>query len=54
MAIGISLVRMTELMAEKILIHRLAYDEKGYFIETCEENEIRLKRCHCECDDNNG
>jgi hypothetical protein len=41
-------------MKEKILIHRLAYDEKGYFVETCEEKEIRLKRCSCESEENNG
>ncbi len=59
MAIGTFLVMMTEQMAkkqkvEKMLIHRLAYDEKGYFVETCVGNEIRLKRCHCECEENNG
>jgi hypothetical protein len=37
-------------MAEKILIHRLAWDEKGYFVETCEEKVIRLKPCKCEQD----
>jgi hypothetical protein len=35
-------------MAEKILIHRLAVDEKGWLIENCKEQEIRLKRCNCQ------
>jgi hypothetical protein len=38
-------------MVEKILIHRLAYDDKGYFIEKCDEKPIRLKRCNCEQED---
>ena len=35
-------------MVEKILIHRLAVDEKGWVIENCQEKEIRLIRCKCE------
>jgi hypothetical protein len=53
MAIGISLVMMTEQMAkkqktEKMLIHRLAIDKRGYFLETCKGQEIVLVPCKCE------
>jgi len=53
MAIGTSLMRMIELMAkkqkaEKMLIHRLAIDKRGYFVETCKGKEIVLVPCKCE------
>jgi len=46
----IGTLKMRLKMAEKILMHRLAVDDKGWLIETCEEKEIRLKRCDCEQD----
>jgi hypothetical protein len=33
---------------EKMLIHRLAIDKRGYFVETCKEKEIVLVPCKCE------
>jgi hypothetical protein len=44
---------MIELMAkkqkaEKMLIHRLAIDKRGYFVETCKGKEIVLVPCKCE------
>lgn len=53
MVIGTSLVMMTELMAkkqkvEKMLVHRLAIDKRGYFVETCKGQEIVLVPCKCE------
>jgi hypothetical protein len=44
---------MTEQMAkkqkvEKMLIHRLAIDKRGYFLETCKAQEIVLGPCKCD------
>jgi hypothetical protein len=35
-------------MGETMLIHRIAIDEKGYFLEVCNEELIRLVPCKCE------
>jgi len=40
---------MNQIKSEsEMKIHRLAIDSKGYFLETCHNEEIRLILCKCE------